>query len=225
MCGRFIIKGSWAEYYDALMIIRPEDRGLNTPPRYNVAPTQEVKFVARQEGENRVLDGQWWLVPWWAKEKPKFAAFNARSETAHKSGAFRDAFKSKRCLIPADGYYEWTKNAEDGKKDPWCITLPDWQPFAFAGLWAHNENLGITSCTILTATAAPQIAHLHDRMPVILDPKRFAEWVDPETGVDEARRMLNDNRGSELAGYRVGRQVNSSRYSGADAIEPVEPQD
>lgn len=132
-------------------------------------------------------------MPWWAKEKTKFAAFNARSETAHKSGAFRDTFKTKRCLIPADGYYEWTKNEEDGKKVPWCITLPDWQSFAFAGLWAHNENLGITSCAILTAEAAPQ--------------------------------MLNDNRGAELSGYRVGRQVNSPCYSGADAIGPVDPDD
>ncbi|MCR9137467.1 MAG: SOS response-associated peptidase [Alphaproteobacteria bacterium] len=221
MCGRFIIKGSWAEYYNALMIIGEADRGLNTAPRYNVAPTQDVKFIARQEDGNRTLEGQWWLVPWWAKEKTKFAAFNARSETAYKSGAFRDAFKSKRCLIPADGYYEWTKNAEDGKKDPWCITLPDWQPFAFAGLWAQNDHLGITSCTILTAPAAPEIEHLHHRMPIILNPARFQEWLNPETSVSDAREILPDNRGGELVSYRVGREVNNSRSSGAELIEPV----
>lgn len=221
MCGRFIIKGSWAEYYNALMIIGEADRGLNTAPRYNVAPTQDVNFVARQNDENRTLEGQWWLVPFWAKEKTKFAAFNARSETAYKSGAFRDAFKSKRCLIPADGYYEWTKNEEDGGKDPWCITLPDWQPFAFAGLWAHNEHLGITSCTILTAEAAPEIEHLHHRMPIILDPARFEQWLDPETSVSDAREILPDNRGAELVSYRVGRAVNSSRASGAELIEPI----
>lgn len=221
MCGRFIIKGSWADYYNALMIIGEADRGLNTAPRYNVAPTQDVKFIARQEDENSTLEGQWWLVPWWAKEKTKFAAFNARSETAYKSGAFRDAFKSKRCLIPADGYYEWTKNAEDGKKDPWCITLPDWQPFAFAGLWAQNDHLGITSCTILTAPAAPEIEHLHHRMPIILNPARFQEWLDPETSVSDAREILPDNRGAELVSYRVGRDVNNSRSSGAGLIEPV----
>lgn len=221
MCGRFIIKGSWAEYYNALKIIGEADRGLNTAPRYNVAPTQDVHFIARHEDENRTLEGQWWLVPWWAKEKTKFAAFNARSETAYKSGAFRDAFKSKRCLIPADGYYEWTKNEEDGKKDPWCITLPDWQPFAFAGLWAHNEHLGITSCTILTADAAPQIEHLHHRMPIILDPARFEQWLDENTSVSDARAILPDNRGAELVSYRVGRAVNNSRASGAELIEPV----
>lgn len=221
MCGRFIIKGSWAEYYNALMIIGEADRGLNTAPRYNVAPTQDIKFIVLQEDENRTLEGQWWLVPRWAREKPKFATFNARSETAYKSGAFRDAFKSKRCLIPADGYYEWTKNEEDGKKDPWCITLPDWQPFAFAGLWAHNEHLGVTSCTILTAEATPEIEHLHGRMPIILNPARFEQWLDPQTSVSDARAILPDNRGAELVSYRVGRDVNSSRASGAGLIEPI----
>jgi putative SOS response-associated peptidase YedK len=122
MCGRFIIKGTWAEYVDALRIIRPEDAGRNTATRFNVAPTLEVTFLASEDGQVVVRDGMWWLVPWWAKKRTKFATFNARSETAYNSGAFRDAFKSKRCLpVPAGGCHEWTRNAGGGK-DPCAIT-------------------------------------------------------------------------------------------------------
>lgn len=198
-------------------LIRPEDIGRNIPARYNIAPTQDVHFVIDENGERRLKEGRWWLVPHWAKEIPKYTLFNARSEEAHQKPAFRDAFKFKRCLIPADGYYEWTK-AEDGGKDPHCITLPDWEPFAFAGLWAMNDVLGVTSCTILTASAAPEIGHLHHRMPVILNQSTFDAWLDTTTTVDNARALLSQNRGSELVSYRVDRAVNNSRVEGAQLI-------
>ena len=98
--------------------------------------------------------------------------FNARIETVDTSGAFWEAFKSRRCLIPADGYFEWTK-AEEGGKDPWLLQLPEGKAFSFAGLWARNENLGVTSCTIITAPAVPEIAEIHTRMPVILAPEAY----------------------------------------------------
>ncbi|MEM7216676.1 MAG: SOS response-associated peptidase, partial [Pseudomonadota bacterium] len=222
MCGRFILQGGWAELHDMFNLIRPEDKGRNVPPRYNIAPTQDVLFIHNRDGDRILNEGRWWLVPWWAKELPKWTLFNARSEDVHKKNSFRDAFKSKRCLIPADGYYEWTKNEEDGKKDPHCITLPDWEPFAFAGLWAHNDNLGVTSCTILTAAAAPEIEHLHHRMPIILKQSEFDTWLDEDTDVETARGVLKHNRGSELVSYRVGREVNSSRAKGAGLAEATE---
>lgn len=151
---------------------------------------------------------------------PKWALFNARSEDAHKKPAFREAFKSKRSLNPADGFYEWTL-AEDVGKDPHCITLPDWEPFAFAGLWTHNDKLDITSCTILTALAAEEISHLHNRMPIIMNDENYEQWLSTETSVDEARNLLNNNRGSELVSYRISREVNNSRVSGLQLIEAV----
>lgn len=118
--------------------------------------------------------------------------FNTRYEDADKKPSFREAFKSKRCLIPADGFYELTK-ADDEKKDPWFIYLPDRKPFSFAGLWAHNDNLDVTSCTILTAAAIELVKELHSRMPVILDPSAYDAWLDPETPVPGAKALLSEN--------------------------------
>jgi putative SOS response-associated peptidase YedK len=228
MCGRFTLEYSWAEIHKAFDLIPVSAAGRNDPPRYNIAPTQDVGFVHQKDGEVLVDDGRWWLVPFWAKEIPKYPMFNARSETAHEKSSFREAFKSKRCLIPASGYYEWTK-AEDGGKDPHFIHLAEREPFLFAGLWAHNSNLDITSCTILTAQADPAISHLHHRMPIVLGKQQWQDWLSAETSVDAARELLNDNRGSELISYQVSREVNSSRNSGrggsgdsgAHLIDPI----
>lgn len=221
MCGRYTLIGTWAEVHALYSLTLDSDRGRNTAPRYNIAPTQDVLFVhLDSDGHQVVEEGRWWLVPFWAKEIPKWAMFNARSEDAEKKPAFREAFKSKRCLIPADGFYEWTK-ADDGKKDPWFIHLPETKPFSFAGLWAHNDNLGVTSCTILTAAADEPVKQLHNRMPVILDPAAYDAWLDPETPVPDAKVLLKQNLDSELTFHRVSRNVNSSRYQGADAFEPI----
>jgi putative SOS response-associated peptidase YedK len=220
MCGRFIIDYSWAEIRDAMSIIPAAAASRNDPPRYNVAPTQDVGFLYNNGGEISVQDGRWWLIPFWAKEIPKYPLFNARSETAHEKSSFREAFKSKRCLIPASGYYEWTK-AQDKGKDPHVIHLPEKTPFMFAGLWAHNTNLDITSFTILTAAAHPAIEHLHHRMPIILHEDKWADWMASETPVDDARELLRHNRGGELVSYRVGREVNSSRASGEKLVEAI----
>lgn len=222
MCGRFTLQVTWADIHEMLNLIRPEDVGRNVPSRYNIAPTQAVLYVSERDGERRLNQGRWWLVPHWAKElTSKWPMFNARSEDAHKKPAFRDAYKWGRCLIPADGYYEWTKNDDDGKKDPHLIHLPDFQPFAFAGLSTYNEALDIHSCTILTAAAVPEIEHLHKRMPIILNQNTFANWLRIDTSVDDARALLSDHRDNELISYRVDRGVNSSRASGAKLIEPM----
>ena len=200
---------------------RPTER--NTPARYNIAPTQDVLFLATGEDGLTVKEGRWWLVPFWAEEIPKYSLFNARSEDAHKKPSFRDAFKSKRCLVFGDGFYEWTKNPEDEGRDPHHIHLPDQEPFGFAGLWAHNDALDITSCTILTATADPAIEHIHNRMPIILQPDVYEQWIDPETSVDDARDLLTKHRGGQLQSFRVGRKVNSSKTEGPELIEPLSP--
>lgn len=192
-------------------------------PQFNIAPTEDVDFVANDKAGNReLLRGRWWLVPWWAKELPKAAMFNARIETVDSTAAFRDAFKTRRCLIPADGYFEWTTSPVDGKKDPWLLHLPEHKGFSFAGLWAHNDNLGVTSCTIITAPAVEHIAHIHGRMPVILGEGAYDDWLSGELqGEDAKRLLLNNHIDSKLEFFRVGREVNSSRYEGTDTKKPL----
>ena len=125
MCGRFTRYLPWSEIHRLYRLTRDWEKQRNDAPAYNIAPTDQVPFVtAGENGAHKLREGRWWLVPWWAKEMPKAAMFNARIETADTSGAFKDAFKSKRCLIPADGFYEWTKSPADGGKDPWHIYLP-----------------------------------------------------------------------------------------------------
>jgi putative SOS response-associated peptidase YedK len=214
MCGRFTEMMPWSEVVRLYRLTDPF-LGRNTPPRFNIAPTQTVPFLRIDAAGNRKIeDGRWWLVPFWAKEMPKAAMFNARIETVDTSGAYKDAWKSKRCLIPADGFYEWTK-ADDAGKDPWFIHIAGPTPFSFAGLWARNDALDITSCTIITAPASEPIAQLHDRMPVILDPDFYDKWLSPDTQKDDLKSILkNHNLDGQLQFHRVSRDVNSSKFDG-----------
>lgn len=223
MCGRFTNMITWADLQALYQLSLEGPPPDNRPPRGNISPTQDVDFVHLDQGGARTLDrGRWWLVPFWAKELPKATLFNARIETIDTTPAFRDAFKSRRCLIPADGYFEWTKG-EDGGKDPWLLQLPEGKPFSFAGLWAHNDNLGVTSCTIVTAPAAPHIAHIHTRMPVILEAESYAAWLDPAESPGPAAKalLLDHHLDDQLQFHRVSRAVNNSRYDGTDTKRPI----
>ncbi len=225
MCGRFTQTRPWREL---VLLYRLTDEFLqrNTAARYNIAPTQEVAFIHLDKDGNQVVsDGRWWLVPHWAKElQSKYPMFNARSEDAEKKPAFRDAYKSCRCLVPADGWYEWTKG-DDGGRDPWFFHLPDTAPFSFAGLWAHNTRLDVTSFTILTAPAVSPLDQVHTRMPIVLDQDAYENWLDPKTPVAEAKALLGHTLGSEFAFYRVGREVNSSKAKdGPELINPLAKQ-
>jgi putative SOS response-associated peptidase YedK len=223
MCGRFTNLMTWAEIHGLYSIHDKAPPPTNTRPRFNIAPTQDVFFAHRDKaGELEIDYGRWWLVPFFAKELPKAAMLNARIETVDTSGAYREPFKTRRCLIPADGYFEWTKNAEDGGKDPWLLQLPNARPFSFAGLWARNDNLDVTSCTIITAPAVDSIAHIHSRMPVILDPAAYDAWLDTGIGGTDAKAVLLDGQiDDQLEFHRVARDVNSSRYQGEDTKMPI----
>lgn len=223
MCGRFTNEMTWAELHALYSIHEPAPARTNSQPRFNIAPTQDVDFAHLDEAGNIELDrGRWWLVPFWAKEIPKATLFNARIETADTTPAFRDAWKRRRCLIPADGYFEWTTSAEDGKKDPWLLQLPEAKPFSFAGIWAHNDNLGVTSCTIITAPAVPEIEHIHSRMPIILPPEAYRTWLDTGLQGTDAKALLLDAQIDGLLEFhRVDRAVNNSRYDGTDTKKPL----
>lgn len=213
---------TWAEIHALYSINDDPSTRKNTPARYNIAPTQDVFYCTQKDGEREIREGQWWLVPHWAKANDKkYPTFNARSEDAHKKPSFRDAYKWGRCLIPADGYYEWTKNEDDGKKDPHYIYLPEHEKFSFAGLSSYNQNLDLNSCTILTAAAVPEIKHLHHRMPIILNESAWDQWLRSETSVEDAVKLLKEHRDKELVSHRVDREVGSSKAKGAQLVEAI----
>ncbi len=215
MCGRFTFEHEWPAFVDLYDLPWQVERGRNTEARFNIAPTQSVIIVHDDaDGAQVAEEARWWLVPFWAKEMPKAAMFNARIETIDTAPAFREAFKSKRCLIPASAFYEWTLNESDGKKDPWHIHLPGDTPFSFAGIWARNDKLGVTSCSIVTMPAGDPMSKLHDRQPVILDPAAYKEWLDTATPGGNAKELLKQNLDHQLEFHRVSRDVNSSKFTG-----------
>lgn len=221
MCGRYTHLFTWTQLHRLME--------LTTPPtqlalRYNVAPTQIAPVVLAAKSERRLKMLRWGLVPSWAKSGAFGArTINARSETVAGAPAFRAAFKQRRCLVPISGFYEWEKRAEGQPKQPWYITPMDDRPLALAGLWEEwggGEEL-IRSFTILTTSANTLMSPIHDRMPVILEPDRFGEWLDPGVEAsDKLRELLVPCRSERLRAARVGSWVSSGAHQGARCIEP-----
>src|ERR1700676_4923775 len=173
MCGRFFILASPGELADLFQLAGVPDLA----PRYNIAPTQPVAVVRAADQARELVRLRWGLIPSWSKDA-KMAQINARSEPAAGKPMFRTAFRKRRCLIPASGFYEW-KATGGKKKQPFCIRLADDKPFAFAGLWDRWEGPDgpVESCCILTTDANELVRPIHDRMPVILDPRYFDQWL------------------------------------------------
>lgn len=226
MCGRFV--GFTAA--KALQEQFPIDAiDVEVTPNYNVAPTQEIIAIVRHGDKNHLEKLYWGLVPFWAKDiSIGNRMINARSETAATKPSFRSPFKNRRCLILADGFYEWKR--EKGHKQPMYLTLPDGRPFAFAGLWETWDNRGketnpYRSATILTREASESVMPIHNRMPVILKPKSFQTWLDR---ANQDVRLLQDLVQKEvyqkLRSVPVSKQVNSVKVNRPGNIKPVEPQ-
>ena len=218
MCGRYTLKtpaGRLAEEFGF-------DGSLpDLPPNYNVAPTQQVAAVLAEGGERRLEMLRWGLVPPWADD-PQIGSrmINARSETAPEKPSFRRAFRERRCLIPADGFYEWKRM--NGGKQPYYIRMEGASPFAFAGLWESWDREGeIRSCTILTTGANPLVGEIHDRMPVIVAPDAYDVWLDPASEGDELRGLLAPYPEDEMEAYPVSRFVNSPSNNDERCIEPA----
>jgi putative SOS response-associated peptidase YedK len=224
MCGRFRLsrrKQLVEEYFDC-----PSDEPDWTP-RYNIAPTQPIPVI-RQNPKAPVRDlslMKWGLIPSWSKDSSTAAQMiNARSETAATKPAFRDALKSRRCLIPADGFYEWKR---DGKaKQPYCFEVNDGELFAFAGLWDRWKDPSgnwIKTCSILTTTPNAVTGSIHDRMPSILDPDTYDLWLDP--GMHNMRAvsdMLKPYDAKLMRCYPVSSRVNSVGNDDPECSAPVE---
>ncbi|MFI5168294.1 MAG: SOS response-associated peptidase [Thermoanaerobaculales bacterium] len=219
MCGRFT-QASPGETVAALFEL-PEAAAL--APRYNIAPTQAVAAVRVDGGERRKLvQLHWGLIPSWAKDRAIGARMiNARAETLGEKPAFRSAFRSRRCLVVADGFYEWQKVGP--RKQPWFIAFRDRRPFGFAGLWEHWHGEGsepVESCTIVTATPNELLAPLHDRMPVILDPADFNAWLDPAVrDTERLAGLMKPHSADLMEAYPVGLGVNNPANDDARCIE------
>jgi putative SOS response-associated peptidase YedK len=225
MCGRFVGFRPLTE----LMAYFPIDvSNVDASENFNVAPSQEVLAIARYAEKNHLVKFNWGLVPFWAKDKRiGNRMINARSETAASKPSFRNAFRKKRCLILADGFYEWT--GDKGRRQPMFLTLPDGNPFAFAGLWETWDNQGkegppYRSCTIITREASASVRSIHHRMPVILRPEAYGPWLDPDNqDVSVLQKVIQNQICTELAAVSVSRQVNSVKYNRPDNIQPLDP--
>ncbi len=223
MCGRF----SLIPDLDALQLrFQFPDAGLSHPPRYNIAPSQEVLTVVNEGAENRAQFMKWGLVPSWARD-PAMGnrLISARAETVGEKPSFRQACQRRRCLVLADGFYEWRR---DGKhKVPMRIVIGSGEPFGFAGLWETWESPGgqsVKTCTIITTTANPVLEPIHHRMPVILPREAEGLWLDvasPDTA--PLRQLLVPYALEDMRAYAVSALVNSPAQDSPACIEPVRP--
>jgi len=222
MCGRFTQHLSWQEIVELYNITR-DLPAQNVRARYNFAPTQDgIACRMDQNGEREAVKLRWGLIPFWAKdEKIGSRTINARVETVAEKPAFRAEFKTRRCLIPADGWFEWQKVGK--AKQPYLLTRPD-GPFSFAGLWERWDKDGepVETFTIITTKAADEIADLHDRMPVVLRQKQYAGWLDAEADKDELQNILAAPVETDFEFWPVSTDVGSPKNDHADLLEPID---
>lgn len=221
MCGRFSLTQLIEAIADSFHVTSVPELS----PRYNISPTQQVATVWQnyQDSDRELKLLYWGLIPSWAKE-PKIGAklINARAETVEEKPSFRSAFKKRRCLILADGFYEWQQ--QNGKKQPYYFRVEDGKPFAFAGLWEHwesPEGEEINSCTIITTEANDILRPIHDRMPVILDPKDYDQWLDTKQKPESLKALLQPYRADVMSVYPVSAKVNNPKNDSPECIEAI----
>jgi putative SOS response-associated peptidase YedK len=226
VCGRYSLAVDPAQ----LRARFPVGESLTVgPPHFNITPTSEVVAVTTdREGAPRGEHLRWGLVPTWAKDtKAGYKMINARAETLAERPAYRSAFERFRCLIPADGFYEWQQIAAEQRKQPFHITRADGELFAFAGLWSvwhRGEPEELRSCTIITTAANAAVAPIHDRMPVILPHAAEGVWLAHDAPLPELQELLQGLPAEELALRPVGPAVNDARYDGPECLfDPPPP--
>jgi putative SOS response-associated peptidase YedK len=199
---------------------------IEDSPRYNIAPTQPVLTVRKEQGKKsrKFTTMRWGLIPSWATDmKIGNQTLNARSETVTTAPSFRESILTKRCLIPADGFYEWRPMGS--VKQPYCFEVGEGDLFALAGLWDQWKSPDdeiIESCTILTTTPNSLVADMHDRMPVIVTPDKYEVWLDPDvTDFDAIRDILKPYDADQMRRYPVSTKLNNSQNEGAEFAAPV----
>ena len=221
MCGRFALV---AEKRILEMLFGLEMR-FDLQPRFNIAPSQDILALRRSPDagkEKEFVHLRWGLVPFWAEDSSIGSRMiNARAETAHEKPSFRDAFKKRRLLIPASGFYEWKKE-QDGKQ-PYYVCREDGDPFAFAGLWERWDkgDEPLQTCTILTTEPNSLLATIHSRMPVIISSMHFDQWLDINADPAGLGDLLQPYSPGELTVYPVTREVNKPSNNNPDLIKPL----
>lgn len=220
MCGRFYLEAEMLALESEFDIL---DQGLDLSPRYNIAPSTNILTITQLDQKNQVEFMRWGLVPFWSKGiDPRYSMFNARAETLTSKPAFKKPFKRSRCLIPASGYYEW--RTEAGVKQPYAIAREDGKLLALAGVWDswHDDKTQINSCTIITKEACPQLADLHERMPVVISHDAYNDWLDPAIeDTDYLHNLLRYSDTMDFAYWPVSPAVNSPRHDTAELIKPL----
>lgn len=223
MCGRFTNLMTWAEIVALYGLMNVAEPQPGWKPKYNAAPTQRLPVLRLSADGHRDLSLlKWGLIPSWAREaKVGNSLINARAEGVAEKPSFRSAFKKRRCLIPADGFYEWQKRPAGGKQ-PWRITLADGAPFSFGGLWEswRSGDEAVETFTIITTTANELMAPLHDRMPVIIDPGDYDAWLESADTMIPML-LLQPYPAARMRAYPVSTKVNSPRNDVPEVIEPV----
>lgn len=221
MCGRFTLTQSAEEITEFFGL----SEVLELTPRYNIAPSQLIAAIIQDKGsqENKLKWMRWGLIPSWAKDtRIGYKLINARSETLTEKPSFRNAFKHRRCLIIADGFYEWQK--QEKHKQPYYIQLRDKQPFAFAGLWEtwqQEDEKAIISCTIITTEANALMQPIHDRMPVILSPDVYEQWLDPTFAQSNDLQEYLKPYDSEMIATPVSNVVNNPVHDRRECVEAI----
>lgn len=219
MCGRFTLATPGSALVEAFDV---PDLTFDYAPRYNVAPGQSTVIVAEDRNGRRVGQMKWGLIPAW-KDPPTGPLINARSESVETRPSFRESFARRRCLVPADGFYEW-KRMPDGSKSPHWIHPVAEGPIAYAGLWASWVHLGVANhgFAILTTVANEDVRSVHDRMPVVIPPGRYGAWLERGASPGDLRALLKPAPKGTFLCRPVSRRVNRTSEDDALLLEPAE---
>ena len=221
MCGRFV-RTTPIERYSALF---SASGSVELKASYNIAPSSQILLARNNaKGGRELVALKWGLVPSWSKEpKTEYSTINARAETIEEKPTFRNAFRSRRCLIASDGFIEWQKKS-DGTKQPYFIDLADQTPFAFAGIWERWEREGqiLESCAIIVTQANDLMKPIHDRMPVILSPEFYDAWMNgKETNTSNLKSLLVPYPSDRMKAYPISNMINSPRNDHSDLMLPL----
>jgi len=219
MCGRYSLTKpikTLKEHFQAIVVALEHDK------RYNIAPSQSVPVVLAGKEGREIHTLKWGLIPSWAKD-PAMGnrLINARAETIEEKPSFRSSFRKRRCLVPADGFYEWQVRGKE--KFPQYIRMRTDGLFAFAGLWSEWDSGReiLRTFTIITTAANRELESIHHRMPVILPPEQYGDWLASETGPDRLKQMLNPLENGLLDHYEISKTVNSPKNDSEECIRPV----
>lgn len=223
MCGRYTLT---KPFKSIVTHFKAKTNQLVFKERYNIAPSQNVPTVVYDGHNRRMSVLRWGLIPHWAKdESVGMKTINARAETISEKPSFRDSFRSKRCLVPADGFIEWARNTKE--KTPKYINLKSNELFGMAGLWAewHGNGQSIQTFSIVTTEANDLIGKVHHRMPVILNPENYSQWLDPLATSAQLKSLLVPFPPDEMKVRSISKVVNSAKNDSPDCLKPLEQTD